>query len=130
MMNRTPAFTSPVAADDLYALGHSFLSHDESKRALVAFRAMLMVAPQDERAWIGLAQAHAMLCDIGVALELFGAGMVACRSARAGLMRARLLETEGRTRELNDTLVHVSSLVDDNTDADVRAEYYALMNLH
>jgi len=46
--------TSTRAVEALYATGHWLLSQERIAQAIVVFRAMIHVAPHDERGWLAL----------------------------------------------------------------------------
>jgi hypothetical protein len=58
---------------------------------------MLLVAPLDDRAWLGLGACHEALDQPELALEIYvSANVVSPRTVRCAIARARLLRTIGR----------------------------------
>ena len=78
--------------DALYAVGHGMLEQERLRDAADVFRAMVVLFPGDERAWLGLGTTHERLGEEQLAIELFSLGVVALPAAvRRGqvAMRAR-----------------------------------------
>lgn len=80
--------------DALYATGHWLVTRDRPEDAACVFRAMTLLAPGDERAWLGLSACHEATGQPSLALEIYGTaqallpGSVRCRLARARLLRS------------------------------------------
>jgi len=109
-----PAGRSP--ADDkrgieaLYATGHWLLSADRVADGACVFRAMALLAPTDERAWLGLGACHEALDQPDVALEMYGTGAMLGRPAvRCDIARVRLLRASDRGAEAAIILEHAAA---------------------
>lgn len=89
--SRSPE-TERQAVAALYATGHWLLSIDSSRAALDVFRTMILIAPSDDRGWLGLGEVHERLDGPELAAHLYA---VACRAApgssRCHIARARVL---------------------------------------
>jgi cytochrome c-type biogenesis protein CcmH/NrfG len=97
---------SPVKpVEVLYATAFALFQRESFGEAATVFRAMLKTAPTDERAWLGLGECHEQVEQLLLALELFGAGSVACHpSARCTLARARVLRKLDRADDAQQAL--------------------------
>jgi tetratricopeptide (TPR) repeat protein len=85
------------AIEALYATGHHLLGEGRAREAAKVFRAMLVVAPLCDRAWLGLGASHEALDQPELALEMYvSANAVSRRTARCAIARARLLRALGR----------------------------------
>jgi Flp pilus assembly protein TadD len=85
---------SGVAA--LYRTGHHLLTHGDPQRAAAIFRAMITVAPGDERGWLGLGVCHEHVEQLDVAIDIYrSASFVLARGARCELAAHRLLLRSG-----------------------------------
>jgi cytochrome c-type biogenesis protein CcmH/NrfG len=99
-LRRTPIASAPPGAEELYSAGHWLLSEDRPADAAKVFRAMLLAAPTDERGWLGLGECHQRIDQPRIALEMYGTGsVIAPRSVRCHLARARVLRALGRDDE-------------------------------
>jgi len=86
--------------DAIYATGHWLYSRERYRDAAAVFRAMMSVAPYDERSWLSLGAAHEQLGQLELALELYTAGwLVAGPAPHCALARARLLRAVGNEAE-------------------------------
>lgn len=93
------------AADALYATGHLLLEQDKPAHASGVFRAMALLVPTDERAWLGMGACHEGLGQLTVAIEMYGTGCMLARApVRAELARARVLRKLGRDEEADVAL--------------------------
>jgi hypothetical protein len=87
-----PAEAERQAVTALYATGHWLLSIDRARAALDVFRTLILVAPTDERGWLGLGEAHERLDGPEIAAHLYRVGCRAApRSSRCQVARARVL---------------------------------------
>ncbi len=101
--------------ETLYGLGHWLLSQERAVDAKEAFHLMLLVAPDDERAWLGLGVCHEKRGDKQTALTIYEMALRALRVApRCALARARML------RALDDE-VAAEEAYEDAIDAADRA---------
>jgi Flp pilus assembly protein TadD len=91
----------------LYATGHWLLSQERASDAAGVFRAMALLAPDDERSWLALGAAHEALEQPDLALEMYGTGHVlASPSILCGVARARVLRRQHRDAEADLALDH------------------------
>jgi hypothetical protein len=80
----------------LYATGYWLLSVDCPRAALDVFRTLILIAPGDERGWLGLGRAHEELDSLEIAGHLYAlAARAAPRSCRCHIAHARVLERLG-----------------------------------
>jgi tetratricopeptide (TPR) repeat protein len=93
---------APIEA--LYAAGKWLLDAQRPLDAAHVFRGMLVAAPVDERAWLGLGACHEALGQASIAIELYASGASSCASARCHVARARLLRALGRDEEASDAV--------------------------
>ncbi|HEX8794712.1 MAG TPA: hypothetical protein VF765_27385 [Polyangiaceae bacterium] len=113
---------SPGAIDALYATGHWLYSQLRIEQAIPVFRAMIHIAPEDERGWLALGACHETQGQSEVALELYGAGTaVAPVAPRCELARARILFARGMNREAEAALAEASRIAEETRDAELRA---------
>jgi hypothetical protein len=115
------------AIEALYATGHHLLGADRPRDATALFRAMILLAPLDERGWLGLGAAHEALDAPELALELYAAAAVVTRHApRCAIARVRLLRALGRRGDALDALDAarecVATCQDDALDALIAVE--------
>ena len=97
------------ATEALYATGHFLLEGDRPAHASGVFRAMALLAPTDERAWLGLGSCHEALGQSLMALEMYGTGgVLAPHPVRLEVARARLLRTLGRGDEGDEALARAA----------------------
>lgn len=88
------------AVETLYATAHELLTGGRTNDAVAVFRAMLIVAPTDERAWLGVALCHVELDQPEVAISLLDTAQEGdVGGARCALARARLLRVHGSPEE-------------------------------
>jgi hypothetical protein len=93
------------AIEALYATGHHLLGADRATDAAKVFRAMLLVAPLEDRAWLGLGACHETLDQPELALEIYAsANVLSHRTVRCAIARARLLRAVGRDGDACDAL--------------------------
>jgi Flp pilus assembly protein TadD len=92
-----PPIDEKCGIEALYATGHWLMSQDRCADAASVFRAMALLAPEDERSWLALGACHEALGQADLALEMYGTGRVLARpSVRCDLARARVLRAKGR----------------------------------
>lgn len=130
MMNMTTPLATPScgaltdrrrAAEALYATGHLLLEQAKPAHASGVFRAMALLAPTDERAWLGLGACHEAIEQFMIALEMYGTGrMLARLPVRCELARARLLKRLGRDADFEEALSRASDLADAAKDDELR----------
>jgi len=123
----SPEVTRARALEALYATGHWLLTRERVHDAASVFRGMLVLAPEDERAWLALGACHEALKQHRLALDIYGTAQALGRGAvRSRLARARVLSLLGRDHEADEALVSAeeaaASLEDDALIALVSAE--------
>ncbi len=91
--------TQTQALDALYATGHWLLTQERFKDAADVFRAMAMAKPEDERAWLGLGQAHEGAAQKVIAKEMYVTGVTLARGGRCAIALARLFREMGNDAE-------------------------------
>jgi tetratricopeptide (TPR) repeat protein len=105
--------------EGLYATGHWLLSESNPADAASVFRAMALLAPEDERSWLGLGACHEALGQPDLALKMYGTGRVLARpTVRCDIARARVLYAVGRDDEAQAALeqaAEVAEALDDET---------------
>jgi tetratricopeptide (TPR) repeat protein len=111
----------------LYATGHWLLAQERPADGASVFRAMALVAPKDERAWLALGACHEALGQPELALKMYGTGHVLARPAvRCDIARARLLRAAEKDDEadavLEDAVAAAEALEDEALVLLVRAE--------
>ncbi len=96
----TPIDTRASALEALYATGHWLLSRTRIDDAASVFRALALLAPEDERAWLALGACHEALAQTKLALDMYATGQALGGPAvRSRLARARVLVLLGRDDE-------------------------------
>ena len=110
------------ATDALYATAHLLVEQEKPAHASGVFRAMALLAPTDERAWLGLGACHEALGQSLIALEMYGTGRMLSRTpVRLEVARSRLLRRLGRDREADDALDRAETLAASETDESLAA---------
>jgi tetratricopeptide (TPR) repeat protein len=113
---------SHAAIEALYATGHWLYSQQRYAHALTVFRAMIHIAPQDERGWLALGACHEAQDQEDVALDLYeAAGAVAREAPRCELARARILRGRGRTEEARGAIEEAARVAEEQRDEELRA---------
>jgi tetratricopeptide (TPR) repeat protein len=113
---------SPRAIEALYATGHWLYSQLRIEQAMPVFRAMIHIAPHDERGWLALGACHEAEDQSEIALEIYGAATaVAPAAPRCELARARLLFARGNKREAREALAEAARIAEQLHDDDLRA---------
>ncbi len=88
-----------VVVERCYASAYDALMADNDQAANRLFMAMALMAPRDERAWIGLAVVRERRGDVAAAAGLYGLGAtLAPSSAWCHLGRARNLALLGKSQ--------------------------------
>jgi tetratricopeptide (TPR) repeat protein len=111
---------SPGAVEALYATGHWLYSRDRFAHAQSVFRAMIHLAPDDERGWLALGACHEALGQAGIALELYTAAAGETQAPRCQLARARILRRRGLEGEAHAALREADRLAEHRCDYEVR----------
>jgi len=122
MMQAGTPEPSPTAIEALYATGHWLYSKERFNHAQSVFRALIHIAPEDERGWLALGACHEALDQFDIALELYvAAGSVVPTAPRCELARARILRRRGLTREARDAVEEAARIADELRDDELRA---------
>jgi tetratricopeptide (TPR) repeat protein len=122
-MNRPIALTpsaSPGAIEGLYATGHWLYLQQRIPHAVAVFRAMVHLAPYDERGWLALGACHEAREQHDIALQLYTAASSIATAPRCELARARILRMRGMPEEARSALAEASRIADDTRDEDLR----------
>lgn len=91
----TAAKCTPQQISAIYVKGKRLLDSERYHDAAVAFRLMVYVAPNDERAWLGLGLCHEKQGQALIARELYALGGTAANSAKCLIACARLIAKQG-----------------------------------
>ena len=106
----------------LYGAGCWLLEQRRHEDAMHVFRTMLVVAPADERAWLGLGECHEELGELDRADALYALATSACGSAlRCVVARARLLRATAREDEAQELYASAAVLAVASRDDEVLA---------
>jgi tetratricopeptide (TPR) repeat protein len=111
---------SPSAIEALYATGHWLYSQQRIPHAVAVFRAMIHLAPHDERGWLALGACHEARDQHDIALQLYTAAGSVSLAPRCELARARILRTRGMPEEARSALAEAGRIADDTRDEDLR----------
>src|SRR5262245_28144211 len=93
-----------AAIEALYATAKWLLDQNRVIDAVNVFRAMLIAAPVDERAWLGLGASHEALGQPSIAADLYAYGATTCGGVRCHVARARVLRAVGRDADAEAAL--------------------------
>jgi tetratricopeptide (TPR) repeat protein len=111
---------SPGAIEALYATGHWLYSQQRIAHALTVFRAMIHIAPDDERGWLALGACHEAQEQNDIALEIYmAAAAVTGMAPRCELARARLLRARGLLEEARGALAEAARIAEHFHDDDL-----------
>ncbi|MBX3205877.1 MAG: hypothetical protein KF764_12460 [Labilithrix sp.] len=115
--------SSPPAAalvESMYALAFELISVERWCDASDVLRAMLLVTPNDERAWLGLGRCHDALGQREVAVELYTMCLVALpRAVRTRIALASLLGDASREDDVDLLLRQAGDIADALDDAEL-----------
>lgn len=110
------------AVEALYAAGHWLYAQQRIDDAVTVFRAVIRIAPHDERGWLALGACHEAQDRHDVALELYDqARRVASSAPRCGLARARIFRTRGMNDDATDAFAEAARIAEDLDDEELRA---------
>jgi Flp pilus assembly protein TadD len=105
--------TEADAVEALYATGHWLLSVERLSEAKDVFRTMLVIAPRDERGWLGLGHAHEGLADVVSAAKLYAlASATLPTSVRCRVAYGRIMKSAGHLDAADDALCSALDLAD------------------
>jgi len=110
------------AVEALYAAGHWLYTQQRIDDAVTVFRAVIRVAPHDERGWLALGACHEAQDRHDVALELYDeARRVAASAPRCGIARGRILRTRGMNDDATDAFAEAARIAEELGDEDLSA---------
>jgi tetratricopeptide (TPR) repeat protein len=110
------------AIEALYTAGHWLYSQHRFDDAVTVFRAVIRVAPHDERGWLALGACHEAQDRHDVALELYEeARRVASAAPRCDLARARLFGLLGMDDDARGAFSEAARIAEELDDPDLRA---------
>ena len=99
------------AIEALYTTAHWLHSQERARDAACVFRAMVCVAPTDERGWLGLGACHEAIEQPEVALEMYATGAAVARAARCEIARCRIFRSIDQRRDALDALDSAQELL-------------------
>jgi tetratricopeptide (TPR) repeat protein len=112
----------PQSADALYTVGYWLLEQRRHEDAKHVFRTMLLVAPADERGWLGLGNAHEGLCELDAASRLYTLARKACpQSVRSALALGRVLRKLDRADDASEAYDEAAELALELHESDLAA---------
>jgi tetratricopeptide (TPR) repeat protein len=121
MTNSVAPAPSPGAIEALYSTGHWLYSQDRFSHAQSVFRALIHLAPDDERGWLALGACHEAMDQHDIALELYvAAGEVVHTTPRCELARARILRRRGMMSEAREAVDEAARIADELRDDELR----------
>ncbi len=109
------------AIETLYATGKWLLDEGKSIQAADVFRVMMLVAPGDERSWLGIGACHEALLQAELAIDLYEKGEAAAQSGKCSIARARVFRMLGRDADADAALEAAEGIADAIDDDDLRA---------
>jgi tetratricopeptide (TPR) repeat protein len=110
------------AVEALYATGHWLYTQQRVADAATVFRAVIRIAPEDERGWLALGACHEAQERHDVALELYDeARRVARAAARCGLASARIHRRLGQDADASEALAEAARVAEQLDDEELRA---------
>jgi hypothetical protein len=120
-MTTTPrAQPSPGALEALYATGHWLYSLERFVHARSVFRAMIHIAPEDERGWLALGACHEAEDQEDIAMELYMTACAMATAPRCELARARLLRRKGLEVEAFRAVEQAARIAEQLRDDELR----------
>jgi tetratricopeptide (TPR) repeat protein len=121
MMKAVAPQPSPGAIEALYATGHWLYSQERFSHAQSVFRALIHIAPDDERGWLALGACHEAMDQHDIALELYAAaGSVVHTAPRCELARARILRKRGLVGEAREAVEEAARIAEELRDDELR----------
>jgi tetratricopeptide (TPR) repeat protein len=114
--------SAKAVVEALYATGHWLFGLSRYADAATVFRAMVEVAPTDERSWLALAYCHQTVDHGVIALEMLGTGrVVAAPAPRCELARSRALRALGRIEEADEALEFAAEAAEQSENEEIAA---------
>jgi tetratricopeptide (TPR) repeat protein len=112
----------PDAVEAFYAAGHWLYTQDRFADAATVFRAIIRLAPHDERGWLALGACHEALERHDVALELYDqARRVASAAPRCGIAQARIFRARGQDSDAREAFAEAARLAEQIDDEELHA---------
>jgi tetratricopeptide (TPR) repeat protein len=112
---------SEHAIEALYATGHWLFMQQRVAQALSVFRAMVHLAPEDERGWLAIGFCYEAQNHPTVALTIYAAALeLAQPAARCAVAQARILRSRGMIHEARRALAHAARAADAAGDDELR----------
>jgi Flp pilus assembly protein TadD len=109
--------TKQASADALYGVGHWLLEQERADDAMHVFRTMLVLAPTDERAWLGLGACHEKTNEPAKAARLYALAPQACSgSVRLAVALGRVLQKLDRDADAHDAFAKAAELAEATGD--------------
>ncbi len=109
------------AIESLYAAGHWLYGQGRIDDAVTVFRAVIRIAPGDERGWLALGACHEAQDRHDVALELYDeARRVAKAAPRCDLARSRIFRALGMGEDANEAFAEAARIAEELDDEDLR----------
>jgi tetratricopeptide (TPR) repeat protein len=108
--------TVEQAIEALYATGHWLLGQERFADAADVFRAMATAKPEDERAWLGLGQAHESARQRIIAKEMYVTGVTLAHGGRCAIALARVLREMGNDADASEAIDFAEMIAKDNDD--------------
>ncbi len=122
MIARTATPAPPRrAVEALYATGHWLYSQQRLAHALVVFRALIHLAPEDERGWLAVGACHEAHGQHDIALRLYdSARSVAPAAPRCEIARSRILRARGLEDAARDAIEEAARIAEEMHDEDLQ----------
>ncbi len=104
------------AIEALYATAHWLLGQERFADAADVFRAMATAKPEDERAWLGLGQAHENARQRIIAKEMYVTGVTLAHGGRCAIALARVLREMGNDADASEAIDFADTIAKENDD--------------
>ncbi|CAN5677803.1 hypothetical protein BH09MYX1_BH09MYX1_61140 [soil metagenome] len=113
MMPTVSPHDRQAAIEGVYATAHWLFSQERYKDAADVFRAMVTMAPEDERGWVGLGMCHEGAEQLRIAKEIYAAGTTLAKSpVRCAIALVRVLKRLGD----DDAAVEILSMAEEMSE--------------
>lgn len=110
-----------LAIEGVYSTGHWLFSQERYKDAADVFRAMVTMAPEDERGWVGLGMCHEAFEQLRIAKEIFAAGTTLAKSPlRCAVALVRVLKRLGDDEAAAEILAMADEMAERSIDDDAK----------
>lgn len=121
-MNPTLSATDRSRAiEGVYATGHWLFSQERHQDAAEVFRAMVTIAPEDERGWVGLGMCHEGADQLRIAKEIYAAGTTLAKSPlRCAIALVRVLRRLGDDDAAHEILEMADVMAERSNDDDAK----------